>query len=92
MTTKKQIPDEFKKVIFEFLSDISNPKYILMQMLGVQILTIWMLKTLPKPIGYYSIFAIKLLRALEIKLSPLQNSISIGKLYFLNKLNVIIKQ
>lgn len=49
--------------VFCFLSDISNPKYILMQMLGVQILTIWMLKTLPKPIGYYSIFAIKLLRA-----------------------------
>ena len=29
MTTKKQIPDEFKKIIFEFLSDISNtfPEY-----------------------------------------------------------------
>lgn len=29
MSTKKQIPDEFKKVIFEFLSDISNtfPEY-----------------------------------------------------------------
>jgi len=29
MSTKKQIPDEFKKIIFEFLSDISNtfPEY-----------------------------------------------------------------
>ena len=29
MSSKKQIPDEFKKVIFEFLSDISNtfPEY-----------------------------------------------------------------
>ena len=28
-TSKKQIPDEFKKVIFEFLADISNtfPEY-----------------------------------------------------------------
>jgi hypothetical protein len=29
MSSKKQIPDEFKKIIFEFLSDISNtfPEY-----------------------------------------------------------------